>query len=160
MTASDYAAIAYPATYADEARLHELFAEMRRDAPVVWVEPEGYPPFWALTKHADILDVERQHHRFVNEPRAVLQTLAAEAKARELTGGSANPVRSLVQMDDPDHRAYRALTHPWFLKSSLQRLAPELSRLAVELVDRMAEHGDRCDFVRDVAAWYPLRVIM
>jgi len=157
---SDFAAIAYPGTYADESRLHALFAAMRRDAPVVWLEPEGYPPFWAVTKHADIVDIERQHHRFVNEPRAVLQTLAAEEYVRKLTGGSANPVRSLVQMDDPDHRAYRALTHPWFLKSSLRRLEPELERLAVELVDRLAQHGGSCDFVRDVAAWYPLRVIM
>jgi len=157
---SEFARIAYPQTYADPTRLHALFTAMRREAPVVWLEPEGYPPFWAVTKHADIIDIERQHHRFVNEPRAVLQTLVAEARARELTGGSANPVRSLVQMDDPDHRAYRALTHPWFLKSSLRRLEPELARLARELVDRMVEHGGSCDFARDVAAWYPLRVIM
>ncbi len=157
---SDFAAIAYPGTYTDVGRLHALFTTMRHDAPVVWLEPEGYPPFWAVTKHADIIDIERQHHRFVNEPRAVLQTLAAEEYARKLTGGSANPVRSLVQMDDPDHRVYRAMTHPWFLKSSLRRLEPELGRLAVELVDRMAQHDGSCDFVRDVAAWYPLRVIM
>jgi len=160
VTAEDFRDIAYPRTYADDARLHALFTAMRRDAPVVHLEPEGYPPFWALTKHADIIDVERQHHRFVNEPRAVLQTLVAEERARALTGGSANPVRSLVQMDDPDHRAYRALTQPWFLKSSLRRLEPELGRLAVQFVDRMAQHGGTCDFVRDVAAWFPLRVIM
>ena len=101
MTATDFREIAYPRTYADEARLHALFTAMRREAPVVWLEPEGYPPFWAVTKHADIIDIERQHRRFVNEPRAVLQTHVAEARARALTGGSANPVRSLV------HQAYR-----------------------------------------------------
>lgn len=160
MTAADFREIAYPRTYADDTRLHALFTAMRRDAPVVWVEPDGYPSFWAVTKHADIIDVERQHHRFVNEPRAVLQTHVAEARARALTGGSANPVRSLVQMDDPDHRAYRAMTQPWFLKSSLRRLEPELERLAAEFVDRLAQHGGTCDFARDAAAWFPLRVIM
>ncbi len=160
ISAADYPEIAYPRTYADEARLHALFAAMRREAPVVWLEPEGYPPFWALTKHADIIEIERQHHRFINEPRAVLQTNVAEERARALTGGNANPVRSLVQMDDPDHRFYRALTQSRFLKSSLRSLEPELRRLAVEFVDRMAERRDACDFVRDVVAWYPLRVIM
>jgi len=157
--ALDFREIAYPATYADDARLHALFTAMRREAPVVWLEPPGYPSFWAITKHADIVEISRQHGRFLNEPRAVLQTLVAEEQARALTG-SINAVRSLVQMDDPDHRAYRALTQPWFLASSLRRLEPEFRRLATEFVDRMVEHGGTCDFVRDVAAWYPLRVIM
>jgi cytochrome P450 len=160
MTPAEFREIAFPQTYANEERLQALFAAMRRDAPVAWIDAEGYPPFWAITKHADILEIERQHHRFVNEPRAVLQKLEAEAQARALTGGSANPVRSLVQMDDPDHRVYRALTQPWFLKSSLRRLEPDLKALATEFVDRMAEHGSACDFVRDVAAWFPLRVVM
>ncbi len=133
---------------------------MRRDAPVAWIDAEGFPPFWAITKHADVVDIERQHHRFVNEPRAVLLPHEAEERARAFTGGSANAVRSLVQMDDPDHRVYRAMTQPWFLKSSLRRLEPDLARLAREFVDRMAEHGGACDFVRDVAVWFPLRVIM
>lgn len=160
MTTDDFREIAYPRTYGDDARLHALFAAMRREAPVVWLEPDGYPPFWAITKHADVIEIERQHHRFLNEPRAVLQTHDAEARARAFTGGSVNAVRSLVQMDDPDHRAYRALTQPWFLKSSLRRIEPELAKLAHEFIDRMTEHGGACDFVRDVAAWYPLRVIM
>jgi cytochrome P450 len=159
MPAPDFCEIAYPETYADEPRLHALFTTMRRDAPVVRVEPPGYPAFWAVTKHADILEISRQHGRFINEPRAVLQTLEDEERARALTG-SVNGVRSLVQMDDPDHRAYRALTQARFLASSLRRLEPEFRRLATEFVDRMVERGGACDFVRDVAVWYPLRVVM
>ncbi len=160
MTPEELCEVAYPQTYADEKRLHALFTAMRRDAPVVWLEPPGYPPFWAVSKHADIIDVERQHTRFVNEPRAVLQTLDREAIARALTGGSANPVRSLVQMDDPDHKVYRAMTQSRFLASSLRKLEPAMLKLATEFVDRLAERGGACDFVRDVAVWYPLRVIM
>jgi len=160
MTPDELCEVAYPETYADEERLHARFTAMRHDAPVVWLEPPGYPPFWAVTKHADIMDIERQHARFVNEPRAVLQTLDREAIARALTGGSANPVRSLVQMDDPDHRVYRAMTQSRFLASSLRKLEPAIRALATEFVDRMAAQGGACDFVRDVAVWYPLRTIM
>jgi len=160
ITPAHYPEIAYPRTYANPARLDAIFGAMRRDAPLALVEAEGYPAFRAVTKHADVIEIERQHHRYINEPRAVLQTHVAEDRARTLTGGSANPVRSLVQMDDPDHRVYRAFTQSRFLKSSLRTLEPELKRLAVEFVDRLAEHRTACDFVRDVAAWYPLRVIM
>jgi cytochrome P450 len=160
VTPDDYRAIAFPATYADDARLHEIFTAMRREAPVTFIEAPGFPPFWAVTKHADIIELERQNDRFINEERAVLQTLDVEQRVRQLTGGSANPVRSLVQMDNPDHARYRRLTQSWFLRSSLRKLEPELQRLAAEFVDRMALLGGACDFAADVAAWYPLRVIM
>ena len=47
-----------PVLYADEARLHQMLAELRRREPVRWTEPSNYRPLWALTKHVDIMEVE------------------------------------------------------------------------------------------------------
>ena len=63
-------------------------------------------------------------------------------------------------MDDPDHKAYRALAQSWFLGSNLRKLTGRIDELAKDYVDRLADHGGECDFVKDVATWYPLRVIM
>ena len=52
--------------YADGKRVDEAFTWLRREAPLVQVKPERYPPFWAVTRHADILAVERQHDLFHN----------------------------------------------------------------------------------------------
>ena len=46
------------AAYADEGRLHEAFGALRRESPVHWAEAEGFNPFWAITKHADVAAIE------------------------------------------------------------------------------------------------------
>ncbi len=151
--------IADPTTYADDRAYHELFSVLRREDPVHWTEPERFRPFWTVSRHADIMEVERQSRRFLNDPRLNLIPAANEAEIKARTGRHYT-IRSLVNMDDPDHRVFRELTQAWFMPRNLRRLEAELTRLAEACVDRMAALGDACDFVRDVAVWYPLRVIM
>jgi cytochrome P450 len=78
----------------------------------------------------------------------------------EAMTGRKHLVRSLVQMDDPDHTKYRMLTQGWFMGTNLRKLQSRVDELAAMYVDRLADLGGECDFVKDVAIWYPLRVIM
>ena len=150
-----------PKAYAGETAVQNAFTWLRREMPVGLAEVEGYEPFWVVTKHADILAVERQNDLFHNSDRATtLTTRDADAKVRALTGGSPNLVYSLVQMDNPDHFAYRKLTQAWFLPQNIKKLEARIRELARQAVDKMAEMGGECDFARDIAFLYPLRVIM
>jgi cytochrome P450 len=88
-----------------------------------------------------------------------LTAKAVEERVRKITGGP-NLVRSLVQMDGPDHPRYRALTQAWFLPGNLRKLEEQVWTIADHAVEQMAAHGGRCDFVADVALGYPLHVIM
>jgi cytochrome P450 len=146
-----------PAAYADDATFHAACARLRREAPIVWVdgEPE-YHGFYAITKHADVLEIERQPQRFLNAPRPVL--VRAEADDQRAVQGDV--LRTLIHMDDPDHRVFRAMTAEWFLPKSLARLDARMAELAKRYVDRMVELGGECDFVTDVAVHYPLYVIL
>lgn len=148
-----------PATWADEAKIHSYLAWLRANDPVRKLEPEGFSPFYAITKHADVMAVERDKEGFINDPRP---TLAADYVTEAITAltGRKHLVRSLVQMDDPDHMKYRLLTAPFFTRQKLEQMKSEVERLAKEYVDRMAAFGGECDFVKDVAIWYPLRVVM
>ena len=155
------ATIVEPKAYADDKRLHEAFTWLRREMPVGLAELEGYDPFWAVTKHADILTVERQNDLFHNGDRAAtLTTQDADKKVRGLTGGSPHLIYSLVQMDNPDHFNHRKLTQAWFLPQNIKKLETGIRTLAREAVDKMASMGGECDFARDIAFLYPLRVIM
>ncbi len=151
-------AIANGATYADPAVQHALFTQLRRDEPVRWTTPAGFRPFWTVARHADLLDIERQQTRFLNAPRAKLVPIELEDQIRALTGGLL--VRSLPQMDEPDHRAYRLLTSAWFMPKQLKTLESRIAALARRAVDDLFAHGPQVDFYRDIAVWYPLRVIM
>ena len=158
MAEFDYTAVADPATYTDEDKLHALFAHMRKHDPVAWVEPEGFTPFWSITKHADIMEIEKDKTLFINEPRTVL--LNDEGTQFFIdTVGTHNPVRSLVQMDDPDHVKYRALAQAFFMPKSLRKFEGQVDEIAANFVKRL-EGKTECDFVTDLAVWYPLHVVM
>ncbi|WP_421933186.1 cytochrome P450 [Phenylobacterium sp.] len=150
-----------PRAYADGKQVDDAFAWLRKEAPLEQAQPEGFDPFWVVTRHADILEVERQNELFHNGDRStVLTTIEADKKVREMMGGSPHLVRSLVQMDNPDHMAYRRLTQGSFVPQSLRPLEARIREIARGFVDRMAAHGTQCDFARDVAFLYPLHVIM
>ncbi|MFB4301288.1 cytochrome P450 [Actinomadura sp. NTSP31] len=152
-------ALADPKAYADEARLHGALALLRRESPVQWVEAPGYTPFWAVTKHADVLEIERNHEIFLNAPRPLLGTAEFDELNRQ-RAEQGIALRTLIHMDDPDHRVIRAIGADWFRPRAMRALEPRVKELAKRYVDRMVEFGGECDFARQVAVHFPLYVIL
>lgn len=158
--ASQYANVfAEPKAYADDARLHEALAYLRAHEPVVRVESRLYRPFWAITKHADIMAIERENDLFLSEPRPLLATAAADDLAKEqLEAGMG--LRTLIHMDDPHHRKVRSIGADWFRPKAMRDLKVRVDELAKRYVDRMRDIGPECDFVTEIAVHFPLYVIM
>ncbi len=151
--------LADPKAYADDARLHAALTHLRANNPVVWVDNPPYRPFWAITKHADIMAVERDNELFISEPRPLLATAAADDLAKEqLEAGMG--LRTLIHMDDPHHRKVRTIGADWFRPKAMRDLKVRVDELAKRYVDKMADIGPECDFVTDVAVDFPLYVIM
>jgi cytochrome P450 len=153
-------AIVSAATYANPERCDALFTDLRERAPVRWTEPQGFRPFWTVSKYEDIKTVEGDYERFANAPRLVLRPIALEEQVKALTGGRNLLLRNLVNLDGGEHRALRMLTQAWFMPPRLKALEADLRRLVDVHMDMLASHDGACDFVQDVASWYPLRVIM
>ena len=159
MSVDEAARVFYtPAAYADDRYFHEACAVLRRESPIHRVEdPTGrYNPFWAITRHADVLEVELHNNIFLNEPRPVLVTAEADARTAE----RGNMLRTLIHVDDPEHRELRGVTSEWFLPKNLAKLDARLAELAKRYVDKMAAAGGRIDFATDFAMQYPLNVIL
>lgn len=146
-----------PTAYADEERFHDACRVLRRDHPVVRVESERYRPFWALTRHADILEVERDNEHFRNAPRPLLVPAEMEERA-QANGGQI--MRTLIHMDDPEHKAFRGITASWFLPGRIRSLEQHIRELAVRYIDHMSDLGGSCDFAQEVAVGFPLHVIL
>lgn len=149
-----------PAYWANPHQVHRLFARLRSEDPVHFCETPDYPDFWHITRHADIFEVERRTDVFLNEPRLIIHTRAREAAVRQITGGSANLIRSLVSMDAPEHPKMRLLTQAWFMPKNLSRLQSEIDRSVSLAMRQLRARGGECDFAKDIAMEYPLRVIM
>ncbi|MEO0961411.1 MAG: cytochrome P450 [Pseudomonadota bacterium] len=154
-----------PRSYADGDAIDEAFAKLRKDIPLGVAGPQGFEPFWVVTKHKDIVEVERNGDVFHNGDKATtLVDASTDAAVREMMGGSPHLVRSLVQMDNPDHKNYRGITAANFMPQELKALEVQVRKIAKSFVDHMEESGrkndGRCDFAKDVAFLYPLHVIM
>ncbi|WP_066901433.1 cytochrome P450 [Mycolicibacterium houstonense] len=151
--------LADPTAYADDARLHTALNHLRANNPVAWVDNRPYRPFWAITKHADIMAIERDNELFISEPRPLLATAAADDLAKQqLEAGMG--LRTLIHMDDPHHRKVRAIGADWFRPKAMRALKVRVDELATRYVDKMRDIGPECDFVTAIAVDFPLYVIM
>ena len=149
--------LVHGAAYQDLDRWHAAAEQLRRAETLPRVDEAGWQPFWAVTRHSEVAEIERQNVLFPNTETSVLLPEAALAQQKK----SGVQIKSLVHMDDPEHAKYRKLTNEWFKPSHLRKLfEARVGELAKRYVDRMAAFGNECDFARDVALYYPLHVIM
>src|SRR5690606_29892574 len=135
-------------------RLHAALSSLRANAPVSLVDVPPYKPFWAITKHADVMAVERANQVFTNWPPPALMPAASDEMQ------AAVGIKTLIHMDDPQHRIVRAIAADWFSPKSMRAMGERIEQLAVRYVDQMRDAGGECDFVQEVAVNYPLYVIM
>ncbi|MGV0626129.1 cytochrome P450 [Mycolicibacter minnesotensis] len=148
-----------PSAYADEPRLHAALTHLRAHAPVSLVDHRPYRPFWAITRHADITDIERDNVLWINAPRAVLAPAATDDLQRSMLE-SGMGLRTLIHMDDPQHHKMRSIVSDWFRPKAMRALKARIDELAGQYVEKMVHLGPECDFVQEIAVNYPLFVIM
>ena len=153
-------ALTDPKAYGEWNGLHEKFTWARANAPLAVADVPDYDPFWAVTRHADIMEVSRNNKIFASGARQTTLTMKAIDALVRTQIPDGHLIKSLVQMDAPDHMKYRLLTQTWFMPKNLRILEDRIREIARETVDHMLSLGDECDFARDVALHYPLRVVM
>ena len=147
-----------PTAFADEPRLHFALAHLRANAPVSLVDVPHYRPFWAVTKHADIIEIERNNTLWINAPRTTLVAAEAEDLDRAMVAAGTG-LRSVTHMDGQRQRLVRAIGADWFRPKAMRDLKRAIDALAKQRVDEMS-HATHCDFAADIAANFPLNVIM
>jgi len=148
-----------PAIMGDESSMYALFRDLREHDPVSRVEHPDFEPFWAVTKHEDIKNISQKNDAFLNNPRTVLIRRQFEEALLEKFG-TRNGLETLIHMDNPKHRKLRNVTRDWFKPGPIDRLRDEVQVIARLYVDKMEGMGGECDFVKDIAMLYPLRIIM
>ena len=79
-------ALVHAANWGDETWVHNQFRWLRENDPIRRLSPNGYEPFWCLSKYDDILQVESNKERFVNEPRPILAPEYFTELMRHLSG--------------------------------------------------------------------------
>ena len=137
----------------------EVFARLRREAPVWWHPPPAHTPdgegFWVVSSHADVMAVAADAVTFSSERAPGAD--GGGTILQDLPYGFA-PGVLLNMMDDPLHRRIRRLVTPAVSPRALARMEEELRERATRIVDAVAERGG-CDFLVDVAVELPLQAV-
>ncbi|WP_262403114.1 hypothetical protein [Actinomadura sp. CNU-125] len=143
-----------PDSYAREGPPYDHFARLREHSPVHWHETgggDGWPGFWAVTRHRDIARVSRDTRVFSSHRRlALFDELPAEAARRQRL--------MMINMDPPRHTVQRALVGRMFTPRAVDGLRERIGEICAGLLDTAARRG-AADFVRDIAAPLPARVL-
>jgi cholest-4-en-3-one 26-monooxygenase len=130
---------------------HEAFALLRREAPVHLHPQPGAAPFWAITRHRDVVAASRDWATFSSERRgALLGEPPEDALATQRL--------MMLNMDPPRHTKLRALVNKGFTPRTIAVLEEAVRRVCAEVIGAGAERGE-CDFVTEIAAELPLQVI-
>jgi cholest-4-en-3-one 26-monooxygenase len=141
-----------PDHYVAHGYPHPEWKYLREHAPVFWYEGRSnVDPFWAITKHADIIELSKQPELFENAPQLAVFP-------NEMPEPEEQPARHLLNMDPPDHGRYRRVAAKQFTPRTVRDLAPHVEEMTREILDAAAERGHG-DFVADISAPITIGVI-
>ena len=133
------------------------FQMLRRDDPIRHFKEIDYIPglpvgsgFYAITRHADILEISRQ-------PEIFCSGLGATS-INDLPVDMLEFYGSMINMDDPRHARLRGIVSRSFTPRVMQNLMDDVQKVAVEVLERIRPMG-ACDFVTEVSQPMPLKII-
>jgi cholest-4-en-3-one 26-monooxygenase len=137
------------------------FMELRKTAPVWWVEQEpdaraGFldTGFWAVSRHADIAAVSTDSRNFSTAENGVMIRYAADTTREQIELQSV----MMLHKDPPDHTKLRQIISRGFTPRAINALQATLVERAATIVEEALAKGEG-DFVLDIAAELPLQAI-
>jgi cytochrome P450 len=150
-----------PKAYSQREIVDAAFQTIRAQTPLDKAELPEMEPFWVVSRHADIKEIERQPDFFHNGDKSTFLTnLEGTERTKALTGGDPNLIHSLVSLDGQEHKSLRGVVFPHLTPRAIRPLEDAVRGIAREFVDHMLSFDGEVDFAQDVAFLYPLRVIM
>jgi cholest-4-en-3-one 26-monooxygenase len=134
---------------------HQMFTRLRAEEPVAWHDLPGGQGFWNVTKHADVVAVNRDADRYSSEVGGTaIYTHGEFPREGQLDQRGV----LMLWMDAPKHTRYRLLVNKGFTPRMIGLLEQYLRHRSRLIVDNIIERGS-CDFVEDLASELPLQAI-
>lgn len=130
---------------------HDQFAWLRDNAPILrhsGMNDGDIDWYWALTRHADVVEVSRQFETYSSGREGVL------LQDRE----NMDETRMLVDLDPPQHTRMRKLVNRGFTPRAIKLMQDHYIDVTNKLVGEALEAGD-VEFVTSVASELPLIAI-
>lgn len=124
-----------------------LYAELRRSAPVCWVDREG-GGFWAVTSHPEVSSIGADPVGFCSSRGILVDEI----------GTTYDTPPTMMHTDPPQHTRYRRLVQPGFKPSMVRLMEAGVTSKAKALIDPI-QSGEAVDVVPALSIPFPLQVI-
>ena len=137
---------------------HEVFARLRREAPVAWNPEDDRRGFWAVTRYEDIVAVSKRPEVFSSDRKHGGHRMFDENVAGVAGIGTDKTEAPMISLDPPEHNQYRRMVSPGFAPRRVRQLEDRIRERVVAILDHL-KGADTCDFVTDIAAELPIQML-
>jgi cytochrome P450 len=135
-----------PSLYA-EGDPFALYAELRNEAPVCWVDREG-GGFWAIATHPEVSSIGADPKGFCSSKGILTDEI----------GTTYDDPPTMMHTDPPRHTRYRRLVQPGFKPTMVRQMEVGVTAKAQALIDPI-DSGVPVDIVEALSIPFPLQVI-
>ena len=107
------------------------FARLRQEAPVHFLQDSMNGPFWSVTSHQLIKEVDANNDVFSSEVGGISIVETPPPKENEMQG------KSFIGMDEPDHGPQRGAVAPTVAPRNLVELEPLIRERAIDILENL-----------------------
>lgn len=128
---------------------HAAFHHLRSEDPVAWIEEADGSGFWAISRHADVIEVSRDYKRF---------SAARGIRIEQMDDEELEARRTMMEHDPPEHTRLRRLVQPGFTPKVVATYEAAFRQLVNIVLDDVLPLGE-FDFVTEIARELPIRML-
>ena len=128
---------------------HNTFKRLRDEDPMAWCDWAEGKGFWSVTRHADILELNRNHQRLSSA-----QGIRMEDQSHEEYMAR----RTFQETDPPEHTRTRMLVAKAFSKPMMALYEDQIRELCVGILDQALALGE-FDATHRIARQLPMRML-
>lgn len=128
------------------------FARLRKQAPVHYQADSSNGPYWSVTSHALIKEVDTNHQVFSSEAGGItIQDLQEEDEDQV-------PIENFIAMDPPRHDEQRLTVAPSVAPTNLARFEPLIRERVIDILENLPV-GDPFNWVQEVSVELTARML-
>jgi cytochrome P450 len=128
------------------------FARLRREAPVHFLADSVNGPFWSVSSHQLIKEVDRNHQVFSSEKGGIAIVDPYVMEEGQVQG------RSFIALDEPKHMPQRMAVAPTVAPKNLAELEPLIRERAIDILDHLPV-GETFNWVQEVSIELTARML-
>ena len=133
----------------NEGAPYRTFERLRSEDPIAWTEESGGRGFWSITRHEDVLHLNRDYKKLSSAKGIRIEDQSEdEYEAR----------KTFQETDPPEHTYFRMLLNEAFSRKSVANFEQRIREITSDLIDNALQQGE-LDATYEIARQLPMRML-